>query len=386
MSYRLGIVDPLSRHGGMHYYIHDQAVALGRLGVETTVFAPPTGLDPEGGYRQHELFEGVYGADPKPVRAARLLRDYARTVARAKADRLDGLLFHIFKSDGFEASAIAMARAAGLHAYSLIHDVARLDADAAVTLVKPIGRLSTGVIVHNDFSRAALLSAAPGVAGKTRVIPHGNYVDRFPDPPEMERARDALGLPQDRTILLFFGNPRREKGLHVLTEALVSLRDRRDVLLLVAGKMKPEEEAEVRGFVAAHGLGDIVRLDIGHIADDRVPDYYRAASIVVLPYLRVYESGVALMAMSFGRPILASDLPVFQGVVAESGAGVTFPAGDAAALGEAIASLAGRDDELAAMGARARRFAEEERSWARSGALLADLLAQAKAGTVTARR
>jgi len=32
--------------------------------------------------------------------------------------------------------------------------------------------------------------------------------------------------------------------------------------------------------------------------------YYAAADIVVLPYREVYQSGVVLMAMSYGRPVL----------------------------------------------------------------------------------
>jgi D-inositol-3-phosphate glycosyltransferase len=365
----VAIFDPLSKHGGMHYYVHDHAEALGALGLTVRVYSPVTGLATSDRYTHHIAFTGVYGRSHKLVRAYRLLVGNIRAAMHARKSGTNVAVFHIFKSDGFEAAAVAFARLIGLQTFVIVHDVARLDATARFSLLDGIARRTTGVIVHNAYSRSALMDAAEVDAEKVCVIPHGNYVSQFPNPSSVVQARASLDLPPDKLTLLFFGNPRREKGLHILLEALVPLAWRDDLLLVVAGKMKGPEEEEVRQFVRTNNLESIVRLDIGHVADERVADYYRAASIVVLPYLRVYESGVALMAMSLGRPILASNLPVFDNIISESGAGLLFTAGDAQDLSRTIGELADHQVDIGVLGEKALDFAASKRSWAQSGLL-----------------
>ncbi|MDF0541257.1 glycosyltransferase family 4 protein [Sphingobium sp. H39-3-25] len=358
----------------MHYYVHDQASSLVNNQVQVTVFSPSTQLAERTSYRHKVAFQGVYGKAPKPLRAARLLFNYVKAIAQARASGARSCIFHIFKSDAFEAFAVGAAKAAGLRVHCVIHDVARLDAAADFSLIRQIVGMSNGVIVHNGYSRDALLAAAPGASGKTTVVHHGNYIERFEKPPTQYDARAALRLPQDRMILLFFGNPRREKGLHVLLEALAPLAGRNDLLLLVAGKMKAPEEKELRDFIGARGMDSIVRIDAGHVADGDVPDYYCAASIVALPYLRVYESGVGLMAMSLRRPILASNVPVFRDLVEESGGGVLFESDDPSSLREQVMSLLDQRHDCERLGEHALKFAQEKRSWDTVGEILAEAM------------
>lgn len=373
----LAIIDPLSKHGGIHYYVHDLANALDAHGVTVDVFSPPTGLDQSATYSHHTAFEGVYGLSggSKLVRARRLMFDMARSVRRAKSRGNDAVLLHIFKSDAFECAAILLARSLRMRVFAIVHDVTRLDTQARISFSGFIAQSVTGIVVHNEFSREALLQSAPAALDKVRIIPHGNYVDRFPNPPAMDVARARLGVPANSLVLLFFGNPRREKGLGVLLEALKQFATRKDILLLVAGKMKPEDELELRAYIGEHQLEDVIRLDIGHVSDEDVPNYYRAASMVVLPYLRVYESGVALMAMSFARPILASDLPVFADIVEEGRGGELFRVGDSVELAAAIEGLLQKKVDYKQMGENGLRFATEHRSWNNSGSLLAKFIA-----------
>lgn len=368
MVLHLALIDPLSRHGGMHYYDHDLANGLVAQGVAVTVFSPPTGLEAQALYGFRHFFGGVYGAGKGSQlhRAAHLLRDTFRALGEASKVGCDVVLFHIFKSDLFEYLIVRRAQSLGLKCYAIVHDVARLDHKTRFEFRDAIVARIDGLIVHNAFSRDALVTAAPAAAGKIAIMRHGNYVERFGDLPTMAQARAQLGLPEQDKILLFFGNPRREKGLHLLIEAMVALRDTPGLLVLVAGKMKSEDEAALRETLAAQGLLDRVRLDIGHVSDERMPAYFRAASLVVLPYLRIYESGVALMAMSFARTILASDLPAFHDLAAEGAAIHLFTPHDAQALGVALREVAEGHDDWEEQGLAVRAFVEEHRSWYQS--------------------
>ncbi|MBB3957773.1 glycosyltransferase family 4 protein [Novosphingobium sediminicola] len=376
MVKHLALIDPLSRHGGMHYYDHDLANALVGLGVPVEVCSPPTGLEAGARYGVHVCFENVYGPGngPQLRRAAYLLRDTFRALSKAHKAGCDTVLFHIFKSDLFEYLIVRGAHRLGMKCHAIVHDVARLDTKTRFEFREAIVARVDGLIVHNAFSRDALAAAAPMAAAKTAIMRHGNYVDRFTDLPSMPAARGELGLAEDQLVLLFFGNPRRDKGLDLLIEALVPLRDDPNLCLLVAGKIKPDDERALRAKLADKGLLGRVRLDIGHVPDDKVSIYYRAASIVVLPYLRIYESGVALMAMSFARTILASDLPAFQDLAVDGAKVRLFKAHDATSLTQALIDLRQGDVDLEWEGQEARTFVEEERSWARSAAALVDAM------------
>ncbi len=45
----------------------------------------------------------------------------------------------------------------------------------------------------------------------------------------------------------------------------------------------------------------------GYVPDDRLDLFLNAADRVVLPYTEILTSGAAILAMSFGRPIIAPD-------------------------------------------------------------------------------
>jgi glycosyltransferase involved in cell wall biosynthesis len=98
------------------------------------------------------------------------------------------------------------------------------------------------------------------------------------------------------------------------------------------------------------------------IGDAELPAYFRAASLVVLPYREIDQSGVLFTALAFGKPLLLSDVGGFPEVAA-TGAARVVPAGDPASLHAALSSLLGDPQALAEMAARASQAGEGEYSW-----------------------
>ena len=114
-------------------------------------------------------------------------------------------------------------------------------------------------------------------------------------------ARGRLGIDAATPVLLHFGLLRPYKNVPhlVSTFAHAALPD---ALLLIAGK--PFDD-QVRGEVetaAADVAG--VRLELRYIRPDEVQLFFLAADLVVLPYQRILNSGAALLALSFARPVL----------------------------------------------------------------------------------
>jgi beta-1,4-mannosyltransferase len=202
-------------------------------------------------------------------------------------------------------------------------------------------RLAT-LIVHCEPARGAL-----GRAGaQAHVIPHGSYVGRYPNGIAPAAARDRLRLESEARVLLAFGQVRPYKGLDALVGAFSAL-PAPEARLVIAGE-------PIRGATVPAAGDPRIRLFLAHIPDAEVQVFFNAADLVVLPYRNVLTSGAAMLALSFGRGIVAPRL----GCLAElerSGAAILYdpdaPDGLAAALARALAA------DPAMLGERARRLA-----------------------------
>jgi glycosyltransferase involved in cell wall biosynthesis len=176
--------------------------------------------------------------------------------------------------------------------------------------------------------------------------------------PSREDARNKLGVRGN--VALFFGHVRPFKGLDIALRAWPLLKT--DVTLVVAGEAWWKSESEYREL--ARGLTN-VRLDFRFIPDAEIATYFAAADVVLAPYRIEAQSGVALTAFHFARPVIASDVGGLPEII---DADMLFPSGDHTALAARIDAFFARTDrpELEHRAAAAAR----KYSWADYGALI----------------
>lgn len=131
------------------------------------------------------------------------------------------------------------------------------------------------------------------------VIPHGHFREEYPVGPN--DLRQELGLSPQARVLLSFGAIRSYKNLPELIQAFRNLQQP-DVVLLVAGGCRDARlETSIR-----HEAKDVpnIHLAIRHIPRESVYRYFHACDLVVLPYREILNSGTAILALSFGKPVL----------------------------------------------------------------------------------
>jgi beta-1,4-mannosyltransferase len=157
-----------------------------------------------------------------------------------------------------------------------------------------IGLTKSGLAAARETHPA--LQALPGW-----VVPHPHYRGQYPDSMSRSEARAALQLPEQGKLLLSLGRVFEYKNFQALIRAVLG-SGREDWNVCVAGEPR---DATVERSLRREAKGDRrVRLDLGFVPSDKLQLYLRAADLVVQPYRDILNSGTALLALSFDRPVL----------------------------------------------------------------------------------
>jgi len=113
-----------------------------------------------------------------------------------------------------------------------------------------------------------------------------------------------------------------------------------------------------------HALaGGRVRFVERFVTDPEIPEYFRRADLVVLPYREIDQSGVLYTALAFGKPLVLSAVGGFVEVAEQHGAARLVPPGDEEALAAAINELLRDDAARAELADAAARAAAGPYSW-----------------------
>jgi D-inositol-3-phosphate glycosyltransferase len=376
--------------GGMNVYVREVASALAQAGVECTTYtrAHRPGLPPELTVEPgHQVVHVPAGAFDLPKEAL--------------ADELDeftaGVLAHVEHGPGVDVvhgnywlSGVVGHRLKhhlDVPLVSTFHTLARVKAEGGDLEPEWRDRAEAEVIACSD----AICVSCPEEERQFRRL-YGDPSGRieivapavehaFFAPGDQRGARQAVGLPVDRPVVLFVGRiqPLKAPDLAIRT---VARMNRDDVILVIVGGASGHEgdhEAHrARALAAELGLGDRVRF-VPPRPHHILSSYYRAADVVLVPSRSESFGLVALEAAACGVPVVASAVGGLLNVVHDGVTGTLIDGRDPARYARAIAQLLDDPVGAAAMGAaaaeRARHF-----TWsftaARLRRLYVDLAAQ----------
>ncbi len=177
---------------------------------------------------------------------------------------------------------------------------------------------------------------------RLRIIPGSVDIERFAIPQSRMDAREALGWPADRPILITVRRLMARMGLDRLITAMQSVvRAQPEVLLCIAGR--GPQAAMLQAQVDSLGLSKNVRL-LGFLPDAELPLAYRAADINLLPSDALEGFGLsAAEALAAGTPTMVTPVGGLPDVVRELSPDLIFQSGDSEQLAEGlVAALGGR--------------------------------------------
>ncbi len=121
-------------------------------------------------------------------------------------------------------------------------------------------------------------------------------------PPDKTRARALVNVPNESTLIVFFGQVRRYKNVPSLLEVFSKLVGTHFNLGIVGAP--GAEESLKREIQHMAGRDSRVIPVLRHLSDDELAAWIAAADLIVLPLRDVSNSGSALLSLSMNRPVL----------------------------------------------------------------------------------
>jgi len=239
---------------------------------------------------------------------------------------------------------IACAQRAGVPVVHTVHNL--LPHDSGSRLQEIYQRLYWSVdhlICHSPDIAERLVRKFVVNAQNITVIPHGPLFEALPTrSDERVHARSYLNIASTRPVVLWQGIMAPYKGIDVLLQAweqcMQQWPDRTTLpLLLIAGTGPASETAAVKAAVEKHPT--TVRAEIRYITTAELPLFFQASDLLVYPYHAITTSGALLTGLSYGKPIVASDLPPFRQYLRHNENALLFTPGNVGELAEALRVL-----------------------------------------------
>ena len=388
--------------GGMNVYVRELTRQLGKMDIHVDVFTRS-----QDDHVPHVFHELGYGnrvvhipAGPEHPMPKQELANYIpqfvdgiRAFACDKKIHYDIIHSHYWMS-GIAAASLSDGWAGSpiVHMFHTLGEmknrIARTDEEREgayrIEGEKQVLRRVDRVIVATIAELTQLRFLYKADAKKLVVIPPGVDVSHF-YPIPADEARSYIGLKPEDRMILFVGRIEPLKGVDTLLEAMscLQMKESRPVHLAIIGgdpaaspEMMNAEMARLKNLCEVLGLDQSV-VFLGVRDQDKLPYYYSAAEVVVMP--SHYESFgmVALEAMACGAPVIASEVGGLAYLVRDGETGFTIPAEEPETLCEKLSWLLNDAELHAKMSAQAAAYAQDY-AWEKIAKQIVDVYEELK--------
>lgn len=154
-------------------------------------------------------------------------------------------------------------------------------------------------------------------------------------------ARARLGLPPTGRLLLFCGKIEPYKGLDLLLAAWAQVNAPDARLCIVGESRDPQQTTALERQIAALPPERRPLWRAAFVPNDELGLWLEAADALVLPYRQIYQSGVVVLGLRFGLPLIATPVGSMPDYVTPN-TGILADAADAPALARALTAFLDR--------------------------------------------
>ncbi|WP_416071474.1 D-inositol-3-phosphate glycosyltransferase [Streptomyces sp. ME02-8801-2C] len=382
--------------GGMNVYIVELAQRLAAINIEVEIFTrattaalPPT-VELAPGVLVRHIDAGPYEGLPKEDLPAQLCA-FTHGVMQAWAGHRPGhydLVHSHYWLSGHVGWLAAERWGAPLvhamHTMAKVKNASLAEGDNPEPAARVIGEMQVVAAADRLIANTAeeadeLVRHYDADPGRVAVVHPGVNLDRFSPGDGRAAARARLGLPQDALIPLFAGRIQPLKAPDVLLRAVAVLLDERpelraNIVVPIVGGPSGSGLAKPEGLqklAARLGIADVVRFR-PPVGQEQLADWFRAASVLVMPSYSESFGLVAIEAQAAGTPVLAAAVGGLPVAVDEGRTGFLVQGHDPAAYARVLREFADNETLTARMGATAARHARRF-GWDASAAATGDV-------------
>ena len=345
--------------GGMNIYVLESAQRMAAMGVSVDIFTRRTDPDapeiveisPGVRVRHFDCGHGTLTKEQLPIHISGLSQEFSRIM---RTENYDVIHSHYWLSGKV---AMPAAKELGIPLVHTMHTMARVknlnlaEGETPEPMIRVQGETqvvaaANALIANTDAEGASLVSLYDACPDIVHVVSPG--VDLFTFTPGESRsaARDQIGQPQDALVVSFVGRIQPHKGPEVLIRATSELVKHSPLLrhkLIVnivggASGANTEEVDRLKELTTWLAIDDVVRFSPPVPRED-LPQWYRAADLVVVPSYSESFGLVALEAQACGTPVIATAVGGLRTAVADGISGVLVDGHDPKAWSSVISRL-----------------------------------------------
>lgn len=151
---------------------------------------------------------------------------------------------------------------------------------------------------------------------KIKILPHGNYINCYKNDLTKQEARRKLNLNIDNFLFLFFGSIKPYKGLNFLVQCFKKIDHPLARLFIVGHPIDEVYKTELMDLCASDQR---IHTVLKYVPDEDIQKFMNVADLVVLPFHSIFSSGSVMLAMSFGKAILAPELGCIPDILDHKG-------------------------------------------------------------------
>jgi D-inositol-3-phosphate glycosyltransferase len=336
------LIEPVGGHGGMNIYDFALCRSIVEAGGQASLFTcEKTLFNGTEGFPIHASYRGIFGKSPAWLRGLRFCLGSLKAIGGSRFSGHQLAHFHFFHVGPLELFNVMLAHLFGYRVVITAHDVEAFKQGLSTPVfVRLAYRLAHRIIAHSQIAKRELMSDIGVSEKKIDVILHGNFKDTIPKLLTREVARANFGFLPEQRVLVFFGQIKDVKGLDILLKGFALARETdKSLHLLIGGRVWKTDFSKYAEIISQYDLTPHCTLHIRYIPDAEVPFFYRCADLVVLPYKRIYQSGVVLEAMSYGCALMVSDLAGMLEAVEDERTGFVFKAQDPVHLAQRVREI-----------------------------------------------
>jgi D-inositol-3-phosphate glycosyltransferase len=345
--------------GGMNIYVLESAQRMAAMGVSVDVFTRRTDpaapeiveISPGVRVRHFDCGHGTLTKEQLPIHISGLSQEFSRIM---RTENYDVIHSHYWLSGKV---AMPTAKELGIPLVHTMHTMARVknlnlaEGETPEPMIRVQGETqvvaaANALIANTDAEGASLVSLYDACPDIVHVVSPG--VDLFTFTPGESRstAREMVGLPQDALVVSFVGRIQPHKGPEVLIRATSELVKHSPLLrhkLIVnvvggASGANTEEVDRLKELATWLGIDDVVRF-APPVPRAELPQWYRAADLVIVPSYSESFGLVALEAQACGTPVVATAVGGLRTAVADGISGVLVDGHDPKAWSSVISRL-----------------------------------------------